>query len=348
MRPGKATALEESADIQRVRTIVREHVHDPGDRRVRDHDHGEQSDCIGDRRERVAFVTTSWPATEGDAAGHFVRAHAREVERGGHEVVVVTPRPGGAFGWPGVEARICSQPLRALEAARWVIVARRQVARLAANRVVAHWAVPSGWPIGTAARVPLHVVSHGGDVRLLAALPRAARHAIARSLATRAMSWSFASADLLHQLLEALDRPTQALVGCVAVVRAPSIEIPNVTDAVSKLRRTLGTARVAVCVARLVRAKRVDRAIEYVAQTDVLDALVIVGDGPERARLEQLARDRRVNTRFVGAVTRDEALAWIGSACVLVHASEAEGLSSVVREAHALGTPVVFVKPRSP
>ncbi len=162
------------------------------------------------------------------------------------------------------------------------------------------------------------------------------------------MSWSFASADLLHQLLEALDRPTQALVGCVAVVRAPSIEIPNVTDAVSKLRRTLGTARVAVCVARLVRAKRVDRAIEYVAQTDVLDALVIVGDGPERARLEQLARDRRVNTRFVGAVTRDEALAWIGSACVLVHASEAEGLSSVVREAHALGTPVVFVKPRSP
>jgi glycosyltransferase involved in cell wall biosynthesis len=162
------------------------------------------------------------------------------------------------------------------------------------------------------------------------------------------MSWSFASEDLLHQLLEALDRPTQALIGRIAIVRAPSIQIPNVTEAVSRLRRDLGTAQIAVCVARLVRAKRVDRAIEYVAQTGALDALVIVGDGPERVRLERLARNRRVNARFVGAVTRDEALAWIGSACVLVHASEAEGLSTVVREAHALGTPVVFVKQRSP
>jgi glycosyltransferase involved in cell wall biosynthesis len=72
-----------------------------------------------------------------------------------------------------------------------------------------------------------------------------------------------------------------------------------------------------------------------------LDALVIVGDGPERGRLERLARALRVKTRFVGAVTRPEALAWVGSAHVLLHASEAEGLSTVVREAHALGTPVV-------
>jgi glycosyltransferase involved in cell wall biosynthesis len=99
--------------------------------------------------------------------------------------------------------------------------------------------------------------------------------------------------------------------------------------------------RVAVCVGRLIDAKRVDRAIEYVAQTDTLDALVIVGDGPERARLERLARALHVKTRFVGAVTRPEALVWVGSAHVLLHASEAEGLSTVVREAHALGTPVV-------
>jgi glycosyltransferase involved in cell wall biosynthesis len=234
-----------------------------------------------------------------------------------------------------------------LDAARWVIVARRQVVRLAPNRIVAHWAVPSGWPIGTAARAPLQVVSHGGDVRLLAALPGLARHAIVRTLATRATSWSFASGALLAQLLNALDRPTRALVACVAVIQSPALEIPNVTEAISKLRRDLGTARVAVSVARLVRTKRVDRAIEYVAETDALDMLVVVGDGPERPRLERLARARRVNTRFVGAVSRRDALAWIGSAQVLVHASEHEGLSTVVREAEALGTPVVHLTPHA-
>jgi teichuronic acid biosynthesis glycosyltransferase TuaC len=324
IRPGKETALGDSAGIQPVSIIERGRVHD--------HDRS--------GGERIAFVTTSWPANEGDPAGHFVRAHAREFERRGHEVVVVAPRPGGAFGWPGIAARLRSHPVSALDAARWVIVATRQVVRLAPNHVVAHWAVPSGWPIGTAARAPLQVVSHGGDVRLLTALPRLARHAIVRTLATRATSWSFASEALLRDLLDALDRPTRTLVGCVAVVQAPALEIPDVTEAISKLRLDLGTARVAVCVARLVRTKRVDRVIEHVAQTDTLDTLVVVGDGPERARLEQLACDWRVDTRFVGTVARPEALAWIGSAHVLLHASETEGLSTVVREAQALGTPV--------
>jgi glycosyltransferase involved in cell wall biosynthesis len=41
--------------------------------------------------------------------------------------------------------------------------------------------------------------------------------------------------------------------------------------------------------------------------------------------------------RFVGAVPREEALAWIGAADALLFASRAEGLSTVVREAEALG-----------
>jgi glycosyltransferase involved in cell wall biosynthesis len=341
MRPGKATAVGKGEDIQRVRTIARERVHAQEGVRAGDDVHDQRCDRVRDRKERVLFVTTSWPSSDGDPAGHFVRAHAREFERRGSDVVVVAPKPGGAFGWPGVAARIRAQPLRSLEAARWIVFARRQVVRIVANRVVAHWAVPSGWPIATAARVPLEVVSHGGDVRLLAALTWPARRAIVRKLATQATTWSFASADLLRQLLDTLDRPVQALVGRVAVVHAPPIEMPDVKDAVSRLRRDLGSIRVAVCVARLIAAKRVDRAIEYVARTDTLDALVIVGDGPERGRLERLAQALHVKTRFVGAVTRPEALAWVGSAHALLHASEAEGLSTVVREAHMLGTPVV-------
>jgi glycosyltransferase involved in cell wall biosynthesis len=86
-----------------------------------------------------------------------------------------------------------------------------------------------------------------------------------------------------------------------------------------------------------------ERAIEYVAASDAFDGLVVVGDGPERSRLERLARSRHVDAQFLGVVDRSEALAWIGAAHALLHASDTEGASSVVREARALGTPVVVL-----
>ncbi|MEO8801322.1 MAG: glycosyltransferase, partial [Polyangiaceae bacterium] len=69
--------------------------------------------------------------------------------------------------------------------------------------------------------------------------------------------------------------------------------------------------------------------------------LLVIGDGPERARLERQTREGRAAAHFLGKLTRPEALAHIAVADALVHTSEAEGLSSVIREADALGTRVV-------
>jgi glycosyltransferase involved in cell wall biosynthesis len=290
---------------------------------------------------RIAVVTTSWPAGPGDPAGHFVETEARSLERIGHDVVVVAPPTGGAFGWPGVAARLRERPLRVLDAARWVADARARVAKLDVECVVSHWAVPSAWPIGICARdAALEVVSHGGDVRLLAALPAAARRGIVAAIASRAQRWRFASEPLIVELLRPLDRETRASVERIAFVRPAAIEMPDLGDSVALRRRALGGLRVAVSVGRLVASKRVDRAIDYVARSTEVDALVVVGDGPERGRLERLARERNVDARFVGRLARSDALAWIGAASLLVHASEAEGLSTVVREAEALGTRV--------
>lgn len=290
---------------------------------------------------RIAIVTTSYPANEDDPAGHFVRASARELERQGHRVEVVSPQAGGAFGWPGVAARVRHRPLRAIEAAAWVVRARARVARLDAERVIAHWAFPCGWPIATAARGEVEVVSHGGDVRLLARLPRAARHRVAGAIARRAAAWTFVSEALQHELFASLDGATRARVERIATVSAPALEMPDVRAGIARLRGELGATRTAVSVGRLVASKRVDRAIEHVAGASGVETLVVVGDGPERARLEALARARGVDARFVGAVSRREALAWIGAADELLLASSAEGLSTVVREAEALGTRIV-------
>jgi teichuronic acid biosynthesis glycosyltransferase TuaC len=292
---------------------------------------------------RIAIVTTSWPETDDDPAGHFVRASARDLEGRGHRVEIVSPRPGGAFGWPGAAARLRERPWRGVEATRWVLGARARVAQIDADVVVAHWAVPCAWPIGVTARGRLEVVSHGGDVRLLAALPTVARDRVVRAIASRAAAWTFVSDALLLELAEGLGTAARAQVERVARVSAPPLDLPDVRDTIERLRRELGATRTAVSVGRLVASKRVDRAIEHVARTRDLDALVVVGDGPERARLERLARARGVDARFVGAVGRTTALAWIGAASELLHASAAEGLSTVVREAEALGTRVVLV-----
>jgi glycosyltransferase involved in cell wall biosynthesis len=291
----------------------------------------------------IALVTTSWPVDEHDPAGHFVRAHARQLERAGNVVTVLAPKPGGAFGWPGVPERIRERPLRALSAARWVASARTHLRKLDVDRVVAHWALPSAWPIAAGSRFPLEVVSHGGDVRLLVGLPHAARVGVVRRLVARVADWQFVSGDLLEQLLETLDLKTRAHLARVARVQPAPIEIPNVTSTIAELRRDLGACRVAVSVGRLVRSKRVDRGIEHVSRSRDIQKLIVVGDGPERASLQRLARDLGVDALFVGAVGRPQALAWIGAADVLLHASEAEGLSTVVREAEALGTPVIRI-----
>jgi len=291
----------------------------------------------------VAMVTTSWPAHDEDPVGHFVRAHARELERGGAMVTVVAPEPGGAFGWPGAAARIREKPLRALDAARWIVSARRRVEGLAADRIVAHWAVPCAWPIAVGSRVPIEVVSHGGDIRLLTRLPSALRRALVLSLSARVDAWIFVSSRLLDDFLASLEPEARARVERVARVEAPPIEMPDVSAAVADLRRELGAHRIAVSVGRLVQSKRVDRSVEYVSRSKDIERLVVIGDGPERTRLEHLARQQGVDAWFMGALARPEALAWIGAADLLIVASEAEGLSTVIREATALGTRVLRI-----
>jgi teichuronic acid biosynthesis glycosyltransferase TuaC len=294
---------------------------------------------------RIAIVTTSWPAGPGDAPGHFVQAEAAELERAGHEVVVVTPRvgyPGSAFGWPGAAARIAQQPLRAIDAARWVVAARARIRAIAAERVIAHWAVPCGWPIAVAGR-HVEVVSHGADVRLLLGLPRAMRDLLARTIAERVSTWRFVSEGLKRELLGALGPRARASVARIAVVRAASFDMPDVFEAAEQLRSSLRAGTIAVSIGRLVKTKRVERAIDFVARSRDIASLVVVGDGPERPRLERLARSRGVDAHFVGLLPRERALAWMAAADVVLHGSAKEGLSTVVREAEALGKPVVYV-----
>ena len=132
----------------------------------------------------------------------------------------------------------------------------------------------------------------------------------------------------------------------IARVEACAIDMPDVRDLAREKRALDPGVHLVVCVARLVPGKRVERVIDHMARRrHPPSRLVVVGDGPLRASLESRALRLGVDARFVGRTARPVALAWIAAADEVLHASLAEGLSTVEREALALGVPFRFVGP---
>lgn len=72
-------------------------------------------------------------------------------------------------------------------------------------------------------------------------------------------------------------------------------------------------------------------------------SLVIVGDGPEHARLEQMivSLNLQADVLLAGRLSEEDTLIRMASADVLVLASFMEGLPVVLMEAMALGLPVI-------
>ncbi|MGD9505029.1 MAG: glycosyltransferase, partial [Syntrophobacteraceae bacterium] len=95
-------------------------------------------------------------------------------------------------------------------------------------------------------------------------------------------------------------------------------------------------------VGRLVSWKRVDMLLEAASRMGNV-GLVVVGDGPERGKLERLVDELKIADRvhFTGAASREEALGWMASCDMLAICSNYEGLPHVALEAMSLGLPVV-------
>jgi glycosyltransferase involved in cell wall biosynthesis len=78
------------------------------------------------------------------------------------------------------------------------------------------------------------------------------------------------------------------------------------------------------------------------AMSDVDTELTIVGDGPERKKIERLVAEHDVTVRFVGQVPPDEIDEYYRNAAIFVLPSiEGEGMPNVVLEAMSWGLPVV-------
>ena len=307
----------------------------------------------------VLFLTHSFPRSEGDAAGSFILRLAIALRAEDVNVRVVAP---AAAGLPASEEiagisveRFRYAPRRYEKlaytgnmasdvASSWTakfalvgflgsdfVHAVRARRSFEPQVVHAHWWFPNGvvgiWVSGLA-HVPLVTTLHGTDVRLARTV------GVAKPLFGHVLRHSAAVTTVSHWLKE----ETEAMVPGVHPTVAP---MPVATDLFGPGSSRDGQRL--LFVGRLMPQKGVEHLLYALASMKTKASLDIVGDGPSRSSLEQLAKQLEVapRIRWHGQLSQSELPSFYQRAAAVVVPSIDEGLGLVAVEALLCETPVV-------
>lgn len=312
----------------------------------------------------IGVVTTSYPRGPDDWAGSFVRRRVETLIAAGAAVEVVAagdPGQPGALRIPGPSLFYGAGAPEVLEVggAAALVSALGFSARLGAavaaraadwSAVETHWLAPCALVTAAVApRLPQRAFAHGGDVALLERLPGGS--ALARTLVRAQVSLVFASADLRTRFANLCGLSTEGLRAEIEPAPFDSSLFPRRSpERHQTLRRQLGCGPSMVLgVGRLVPVKGFDVLIRAIARLPRArrPQLVLVGEGPEREALRERAARVGISLRLPGAVARASVADWMTAADVYVQPSvrlpggRAEGMPVAVREALAVGVPVI-------
>ena len=205
----------------------------------------------------------------------------------------------------------------------------------------AHYYYPDGVAAALLARwfhKPLFITARGTDLELISKFPIPRRWIRwAESVAAGSIG---VSRSLVDKLISLGGDPSRARVLRNGVDLERFRPVPLL-----EARKSLGLPpdkRLLVSVGHLIERKGHDIAVAALASMPEVH-LAIVGDGPERSSLFELARSSGVADRvcFAGARLQTELPVWYSAADALVLCSSREGWANVLLEALACGTPTV-------
>lgn len=309
----------------------------------------------------LACLTHAYPRWDGDVAGAFIERLVLALKARGNGVHVVAPADRGKGGKelrhqvPVTRVRYAPAPWETLAYRGSMVAAARSpwglmwaaslmgrqarvVTRLCEEEhlelVHAHWWIPGGVSAWLAGR-PYVVTLHGTDVALLE------RSRSARLLAKRVLRGAAAVTAVSSYLAERAGRAVGLHEGTIVVQPMP-------VDTQAFTRTSRGGGGI-VTIGRLSAQKRIPLLLEAMAELHAAGQgppLTIVGDGPERSRLERRAAELRLtdHVRFVGAVPPAGIPDAVGDADVFAFPALGEGLGLAVAEALMLGVPVVAMR----
>jgi len=333
---------------------------------------------------RIGVVTSSFPRYHGDGAGTFVYSICRELQRSGHQVVVlasddpqvddtwqpevpvlrvryVWPRRWAVVGHAGaleadVHLRWYAYPLGALYLVAGAVQLISHCRRHGLDVIFAQWIVPGGI-IGAVAsrlaRVPLAIAVHGSDVFMVSKNRLAGL--VGRLALTRARAVIPCSQDFADKVI-AFGAPVASTTAIPYGVDTERFRPDR--SARQWLEAELGISGerpVLVAMGRLVHKKGF--AVLLAAMPALLSRypdtlLIVAGSGELDRSLQDFSRSLGVaeHVMFVGHVPWDQTRLYLAGATAVVvpsvvdHAGNVDGLPNVLLEAMACGSAIVASK----
>jgi glycosyltransferase involved in cell wall biosynthesis len=331
---------------------------------------------------RILHILTAFPRHEGDVIVPWLVELLLRLKQRGHEVEILTSayRGGGNRSYAGIpvhrfryfpapwedlthDEAVTERMRRSLRyriaAVSYVlcgILAAWRIGRRKRYDIIhVHWALPhflfgkvaASGRLAKAARPSSRLVTtfYGAELSLA--------HSSSLPGLKRLLVWAARKSDRAVAISSHTARQVQRLAGVLPEVIPYGVGLP--AAAIGGEREAVpgapGGDFVALFVGRLVERKGVDVLLRAVARLpgSLPLRVVIVGDGPERGRLEALARELGLDTRvrFSGRVSAAELERSYRAARVFVlpavvdRRGDTEGLGVVLLEAMSYGVPVV-------
>ena len=312
---------------------------------------------------RVLHVTTSFPFGPDDAAGPFVLRLVEALEKRGVSCQVLTPASIAPSQWPasvkverfryalwrwqrlaqqpgGIPAALKRYPVLHFLLPFFLLAMARAIIRLATHCDViqAHWSINGALAVLTQPfhKCPVVTTLHGSDhVRGQGGGLYRWLH---RQAVTRSACVVGVSEAITHSLKQALPQQSEHF-----------FFLPNgVGEEFFSIRpenRPVPSPLKLLFVGSLIPLKGVDVLLKaiHLLPKNLPIAVSLVGDGPEKEKLVQLASQLEVDSRttFNGTVSPKDVPALMADHHVLVLPSQREGRPSVVLEAMAAAMAVV-------
>ncbi len=319
---------------------------------------------------RILFISTTFPDATSPARGTYNSALCAALARN-HEVHAIAPRSfleavpfrlkGKKYQLPvelkevGISA---SYPTfwhtprmmqdRSGDQMWWSVqkVLKEAINNFQPDAVLSYWAHPEG-EVGVRsahhAGVPSAVIVGGSDVLILPKLPK--RGERVRDVLLQSDTVITVSDGLRNSVIDLGVNSNR--VQTIYQGIDPTVFHQNESRAQAQQKLKLNPdLKHFVWVGRMVPVKALDvliNASEILRKQNLSFELHLIGDGPERPRLEQRVAELGLTEHvlFEGTIGHDQIADWYRAADLTVMSSDSEGLPNVLRESLACGTPFV-------